>query len=145
MAELNSATPSSSAGGGSNATVTAPSSAHRTDGQLNGSSQLVGPPEIESTISYLSNHKNVRGVMILNRDGVLIRSSGSIFQGSDGSIILRRYSNQVLKILDSVSDSVSGMELDDQLKLLRVRTRQHEIIITPGAKFILVVVQNPNK
>ncbi|EHS63907.1 uncharacterized protein PGTG_20888 [Puccinia graminis f. sp. tritici CRL 75-36-700-3] len=41
---------------------------------------MAGPPEVESTIQRLSVHRNVRGVIILNRDSVLIRSSGQVFQ-----------------------------------------------------------------
>ncbi|EFP84881.2 uncharacterized protein PGTG_10352 [Puccinia graminis f. sp. tritici CRL 75-36-700-3] len=84
---------------------------------------MAGPPEVESTIQRLSEHRNVRGVIILNRDDVVIRSSGPVFQGSDGVIVLRRYASEARKIVDAVGSSVDRMELDDQLRFLRIRTR----------------------
>ncbi|KAA1068704.1 hypothetical protein PGT21_015304 [Puccinia graminis f. sp. tritici] len=106
---------------------------------------MAGPPEVESTIQRLSEHRNVRGVIILNRDGVVIRSSGPVFQGSDGVIVLRRYASEARKIVDAVGSSVDRMELDDQLRFLRIRTQQHELLITPDSKFTLVVIQDPTK
>ncbi|KAA1079342.1 hypothetical protein PGT21_008613 [Puccinia graminis f. sp. tritici] len=106
---------------------------------------MAGPPEVESTIQRLSEHRNVRGVIILNRDGVLIRSSGPVFQGSDGVIVLRRYASEARKIVDAVGSSVDRMELDDQLRFLRIRTQQHKLLIIPDSKFTLVVIQDPTK
>lgn len=106
---------------------------------------LPAPPEVESTIRRLSEHKNVRGVIILSRDGVVIRSAGGIFQGSDGVIVLRRYASEVRKIVEVVGHSVDRIELDDQLRFLRIRTQQHELLITPDSKFTLVVIQDPTK
>ncbi|KAA1082567.1 hypothetical protein PGT21_007111 [Puccinia graminis f. sp. tritici] len=106
---------------------------------------MAGPPEVESTIQRLSEHRNVRGVIILNRDGVVIRSSGPVFQGSDGVIVLRRYASEARKIVDAVGSSVDRMELDDRLRFLRIRTQQHELLITPDSKFTLVVIQDPTK
>ncbi|KAA1096724.1 hypothetical protein PGT21_026579 [Puccinia graminis f. sp. tritici] len=106
---------------------------------------MAGPPEAELTIQRLSEHRNVRGVIILNRDGVVIRSSGPVFQGSDGVIVLRRYASEARRIVDAVGSSVNRMELDDQLRFLRIRTQQHELLITPDSKFTLVVIQDPTK
>ncbi|OAV95210.1 hypothetical protein PTTG_04374 [Puccinia triticina 1-1 BBBD Race 1] len=106
---------------------------------------VAGPPEVESTIQRLSEHRNVRGVIILNRDGVVIRSSGPVFQGNDGAVVLRRYASEAYKIVDAVGSSVDRMELDDQLRFLRIRTQQHELLISPEPKFTLVVIQDPNK
>ncbi|WAR59645.1 hypothetical protein PtB15_11B285 [Puccinia triticina] len=104
-----------------------------------------GTTEVESTIQRLSEHRNVRGVIILNRDGVVIRSSGPVFQGNDGAVVLRRYASEAYKIVDAVGSSVDRMELDDQLRFLRIRTQQHELLISPEPKFTLVVIQDPNK
>ncbi|KAH9816228.1 hypothetical protein DFH28DRAFT_1125693 [Melampsora americana] len=54
------------------------------------SASVPAPPEVEATIQRLSQHKNVRAVIILNKEGVVIRSSGPILQGSDGLVVLRR-------------------------------------------------------
>ncbi|KAI9614562.1 hypothetical protein KEM48_005936 [Puccinia striiformis f. sp. tritici PST-130] len=111
----------------------------------NTNNNVPGPPEVESTIQRLSEHRNVRGVIILNKEGVVIRSSGPVFQGNDGLIVLRRYASEARKIVEVVGVSVDRMEVDDQLRFLRIRTQQHELLITPDSKFTLVVIQDPTK
>jgi hypothetical protein len=78
---------------------------------------VAGPAEVETTIQRLSQHRNVRGVIILSREGVVIRSSGPIFQGADGHVILRRYASEARKIVDAVADSVDHIELEVRLIL----------------------------
>ncbi|KAA1113324.1 hypothetical protein PGT21_028135 [Puccinia graminis f. sp. tritici] len=91
---------------------------------------MAGPPEAESTIQRLSEHRNVRGVIILNRDGVVIRSSGPVFQGSDGVIVLRRYASEASRIVDAVGSSVDRMELDAPVSLtsLRMKVKESRIL-----------------
>ncbi|KAG0152282.1 hypothetical protein CROQUDRAFT_667189 [Cronartium quercuum f. sp. fusiforme G11] len=112
---------------------------------IQSSASITAPPEVEATIQRLSQHKNVRAVIILNKDGVVIRSAGPILQGSDGLVVLRRYASEARKMVEATSKSIEGMEVDDQLRLLRIRTRLHELLITPDPNFILVVVQDPTK
>jgi hypothetical protein len=40
------------------------------------------PPEVESTIARLSSNRSVKGVLILNSSGILIRSAGLIFDNN---------------------------------------------------------------
>ncbi|KAF8741339.1 mRNA splicing, via spliceosome, partial [Rhizoctonia solani] len=54
------------------------------------------PPEIEYTLSRLSGHRNVRGVLVLARQGAIIRYSGVAFEGEQG----RKYAAAVKKIVD---------------------------------------------
>ncbi|MBW0487222.1 hypothetical protein O181_026937 [Austropuccinia psidii MF-1] len=132
----------SSAPNSSATSATLPASSTRSN-PTHGS--IPAPPDIESKIQRMSEHKNVRGVIIMNEDGVVIRSAGGILQGSDGLVVLRRYASEARKMVEAVGNSVSGMELDDQLRFLRIRTRQHELLITPTSKFTLVVIQDPTK
>ena len=62
-----------------------------------GASTAPVPPEVESTLSRISSHRNVRGVMVLSRDGPIIRSSGAVFDGEHG----RKYAGAVKKIVDA--------------------------------------------
>ncbi|KAI9607176.1 hypothetical protein H4Q26_005691 [Puccinia striiformis f. sp. tritici PST-130] len=127
-------------------TTTATASVTTNGGSSNTNNNNVpGPPEVELTIQRLSEHRNVRGVIILNKEGVVIRSSGPVFQGNDGLIVLRRYASEARKIVEVVGVSVDRMEVDDQLRFLRIRTQQHELLITPDSKFTLVVIQDPTK
>jgi dynein light chain roadblock-type len=55
------------------------------------------PPEVESILNRISSNRNVRGVMVLSREGPIIRSSGAVFEGDSG----RRYASAVKKIVDT--------------------------------------------
>lgn len=54
------------------------------------------PSDIDATITRLSSHRNVRGVMILSRDGPIIRHTGAVFDGEQG----KKYAGVVKKIVD---------------------------------------------
>jgi dynein light chain roadblock-type len=79
------------------------------------SSTTSAPVEVEATIARLSAHRNVRGVMILSREGPIIRNSGAVFDGEAG----KKYALVVKKIVDScragieeIGDGVSRYGLD---------------------------------
>jgi len=37
---------------------------------------------------------------------------------------------------------VTGLDAEDDMKLLRLRTRKHELVIVPDSKFLLIVVHD---
>ncbi|KAK4705676.1 dynein light chain roadblock-type, partial [Phenoliferia sp. Uapishka_3] len=122
---------------------------------------------VEATIARLTAHKNVQGVLILARDtGIIIRSAGTLFavppapatapvsEDADGVIngaavtvsfseTARAYAKAARALVESVGSEVARLEDGDDLKFMRLRTRKHELIVTPDSLYILVVVQDP--
>ncbi|KAK8843966.1 hypothetical protein IAR55_006758 [Kwoniella newhampshirensis] len=119
--------------------------------------QSAPPPEIESTLSRLSGYRNVRGVMILTRPspvapwsastakegpiGGIVQSTGTVFEGESG----RKYAKAVENVAWSVGRAVEECDEGDELRLMRIRTKRHELIITPDEKYLLVVLQDPGQ
>ncbi|WWD21380.1 hypothetical protein CI109_105865 [Kwoniella shandongensis] len=131
----------------------------------------VPPPEIDATLSRLSGYRNVRGVMILTRpppsplptsssssssnttappttastgggvNGGIVQSTGTVFEGESG----RKYAKAVESVVLSVTKAVGDCDEGDELKLMRIRTKRHELIITPDEKYLLVVLQDPGQ
>lgn len=108
------------------------------------------PPELDSTINrILASHKTVRGVMICAREGPIIRQAGSAFEGDLG----KKYAVGVKKVVDSckagliddVFGGAGGESGSDELKFLRIRTRRHELMITPDDRYLLIVLQDPTQ
>ncbi|WWD06868.1 hypothetical protein V865_004965 [Kwoniella europaea PYCC6329] len=123
------------------------------------------PPEIESTLSRLSAYRNVRGVMILSRSssasiqpngstsennggtgtgagvGGIIQTTGNVFEGESG----KKYAKAVEEIVLRVGKALNDCEQGDELKFMRIRTKKHELIITPDEKYLLVVLQDPGQ
>ena len=70
--------------------------------------------------------------------GVPIKSTFSdeettYFYSTSASIFIRRCKNTVKELLK-----------DEELTLIRIRTKQNEIMIAPDGEFILIVIQNPS-
>ncbi|KAG9086835.1 hypothetical protein FRC07_012974 [Ceratobasidium sp. 392] len=100
------------------------------------------PPEVEHTLSRLSTHRNVRGVLILARQGSIIRFTGAAFEGEQG----RKYAAVVKKIVDCCHAGLEDVgEEGDELKFMRMRTKRHELMISPDERYILVVLQDPSQ
>jgi hypothetical protein len=72
-----------------------------------------GTDSLEDTISRLSNYRNVHGVMILSRQGGLIRTEGEAFEGDQG----RTYAKAVKGIVEGVRAGV--VEVDETVSAER--------------------------
>ncbi|KZT07856.1 uncharacterized protein LAESUDRAFT_724329 [Laetiporus sulphureus 93-53] len=110
-----------------------------------GQSQLTPPPELEQTLTMLTSHRSVLGYMLLTRSHpvTIIRHSGAVFEGEQG----RKYASAVGRIVESVQrglQEVSGdqMEVDD-MRFMRIRTKRHEIMISPDERYLLAVLHDP--
>ncbi|KAK4685906.1 dynein light chain roadblock-type, partial [Tremellales sp. Uapishka_1] len=99
------------------------------------------PPEIEATLARLSAYRNVRGVMILSRTGGIIQSHGTVFEGESG----KKYARALGGMVKSVQGAVGECDQGDELKFMRIRTKRHELIITPDERYLLVVLQDPGQ
>ncbi|GAA5880303.1 hypothetical protein JCM16303_003888 [Sporobolomyces ruberrimus] len=130
------------------------------------------PPEVDATLNRLTSYKNVQGVLILSRpNGIIIRSAGTLFalspsntarddpevsrEGEEDpgeekivpttSELARNYAKAATRMVEAVGTDVRGLgeEENDDLRFLRVRTKRHELMITPHEQYLLVVVQDP--
>jgi len=102
--------------------------------------------EVETTLGRLTANPAVRGVLVLDRPrGFIIRSAGPIFETGDGETA-RRYAARIHRLLGTSSEEIDGLIEDgDDLRFMRLRTRRHELMISPDERYILVVVQDPPK
>mmetsp|Transcript_15681 Transcript_15681/g.23756 ORF Transcript_15681/g.23756 Transcript_15681/m.23756 type:complete len:132 (-) Transcript_15681:124-519(-) len=98
--------------------------------------------EVEETVSRISSHKGVLGVMIISEKGNIIHSQGE-------NLLLDRAS-VVLKVKQYAKAFFSGKEEDsnenndvDGLSFIRIRTQQQELLIAPSNEYMLVVLHNP--
>ncbi|OJT02782.1 hypothetical protein TRAPUB_6638 [Trametes pubescens] len=96
----------------------------------------VTPPELEQTLTLLTSHRSVLGYMLLSRGQpvTIIRHSGVVFEGEQG----KKYASAIARIVQSVQtglEDVSGGHnegLKDDIRFMRIRTKRHEIMISPG-------------
>ncbi|TFK34007.1 hypothetical protein BDQ12DRAFT_614152 [Crucibulum laeve] len=108
-------------------------------------------PELEQTLSMLSAHRSVLGYLLITRGlhPSIIRHSGVVFEGEHG----RKYAAVVGRIVESVQggleelnpgDGVGTSEGDgDEVRFMRIRTKRHELLISPDDRYLLAVLQDP--
>ncbi|EJF58142.1 hypothetical protein DICSQDRAFT_30636, partial [Dichomitus squalens LYAD-421 SS1] len=94
-------------------------------------------PELEQTLTLLTSHRSVLGYMLLSRGQpvTIIRHSGVVFEGEQG----KKYASAIARIVHSVQ---TGLE-DDDIRFMRIRTKRHEIMISPGEHYLLAVLHDP--
>ena len=94
--------------------------------------------EVEETIKRLQSHKGVKGVLIMNTDGIPIRSSLSTEDTEN-------YAALVSQLAVKASGVVRTLDDTDEMAFLRIRSKKHEIMIAPDKEYILLVVQDPQE
>jgi len=132
------------------------SSGGRTGNQTTATSSSMAPipsppAEVEATLSKLTSHANVSGVLVLSRpEALVIRSGGAYFEPSGPGA--RERAMRLKSVVEMVRNVVVGLERDipksevgDELSFLRIRTKQYEMMISPSEKYLLVVLQVSEK
>ncbi|PQE32781.1 dynein light chain-related protein [Rutstroemia sp. NJR-2017a WRK4] len=129
--------------------------------------QLTGSGAAE-TLARLSKKPGVQATMVLDAfTGTIIQNSGtfasfrapaavgrssnagatgagtteetSIATSTDSQGV-EELASMVWKFMSAAGGLVHGMDAEDDVKLLRLRTKKHELLIVPDLKFINVVV-----
>ncbi|GJE98337.1 roadblock/LC7 domain-containing protein [Phanerochaete sordida] len=107
---------------------------------------LAPSPEMEQILASLTSHRSVLGYMLLSRGHpvTIIRHSGVVFEGEQG----RKYAHAISRIVESVQgglEEVSGDTGDtDEVRFMRIRTKRHELMISPDGRFLLAVLHDPS-
>ncbi|KAJ6621763.1 hypothetical protein B0H10DRAFT_2015654 [Mycena sp. CBHHK59/15] len=102
-------------------------------------------PELEQTLSLLSSHRSVLGYMLLSRGHPvsIIRHSGVVFEGEQG----KKYASAIGRIVESVQSGLEEVHSDDgeadEARFLRIRTKRHELMISPDERYLLAVLHDP--
>ena len=99
---------------------------------------------VEETLKRISSHKGILGVIIVNADGIPIRST---FENNVSVQYASLVSHFTVKARSAVKQ-VSKNDPEDDLQLIRIRSKKHEIMIAPDFdklhEYQLIVVQNPS-
>eukprot|EP00766_Chilomastix_caulleryi_P003741 gnl/Chilomastix_caulleri/486.p1 GENE.gnl/Chilomastix_caulleri/486~~gnl/Chilomastix_caulleri/486.p1 ORF type:complete len:115 (+),score=23.54 gnl/Chilomastix_caulleri/486:50-346(+) len=93
--------------------------------------------DVEETLKKLSAQKGIEGVVIINQDGIPIRST---IQDNEKTI---QYAGVFSHLAMKARALVKELDPSEELTMIRIRHQKHEIIVTPERFFLLVVVQNP--
>jgi len=94
--------------------------------------------DIEETMKCIQAHKGVQGLIVLNMDGVPVRTT------MDNSTTVQ-YASLFYSLSVQARNCVRDIDPQNDLTFLRIRSRKHEIMIAPERDYTLIVVQNPSE
>ncbi|KAF4624403.1 hypothetical protein G7Y89_g13769 [Cudoniella acicularis] len=124
---------------------------------------LVLPPNVSETIARLSGKAGVKATMVLDRSlNTVLQTSGSFssFRSADSSRNpvtstssttdnnalkeegVEEFAAMIWNFVNSAGGLVHDLDAEDDMKLLRLRTKKHELVIVPDARYIFVVVHD---
>merc|ERR1711970_1411641 len=92
--------------------------------------------EVEETLKRIQAHKGVVGVIVVNNEGIPIRTT------LDNSTTVQ-YSGLIHQLAAKSRSCVRDLDPQNDLTFLRVRSKKHEIMVAPDRDYLLIVIQNP--
>ncbi|XP_060074192.1 dynein light chain roadblock-type 2-like isoform X1 [Ylistrum balloti] len=90
--------------------------------------------EVEDTLKRIQAHKGVIGIIVVNADGIPIRTT------LDNSTTVQ-YANLLTQLTQKARSVVRDIDPQNDLTFLRVRSKKHEIMVAPEKDYLFVVVQ----
>ncbi|XP_025115181.1 dynein light chain roadblock-type 1-like [Pomacea canaliculata] len=94
--------------------------------------------EVEETVKRIASHKGVTGIVILNSDGIPIKST------LDAPTTVQLAAS-IQNLCTKGRNCIREMDPTNDLTFLRLRSRKHEIMCAPEGDYMMVVIQNPEK
>merc|ERR1711912_216442 len=94
--------------------------------------------EVEETLKRISSHKGVIGTVIVNNEGVPIRSN------LERSEQTAQYASLITQLTSKARGVVRDLDPQNDLTFLRIRSKKHEIMVAPDKEYVLIVIQNPH-
>jgi dynein light chain roadblock-type len=94
--------------------------------------------EVEETLKRINSHKGVQGIVIVNSEGIPIRSTLDACEAT-------KYAALIQTLASKARSAVRELDPLNDLTFLRIRSKKHEILVAPEKEFLLIVVQNPNQ
>ena len=93
--------------------------------------------EIEETLKRIQSHRGVTGILIVNKDGVPIKTNMSTEDA-------KNHASLISQLTTKASSVVRTLDPQNDLTFLRIRSKKNEIMIAPDKDYMLFVIQNPN-
>ncbi|KAM8799254.1 dynein light chain roadblock-type 2 [Eudromia elegans] len=92
--------------------------------------------EVEETLKRIQAHKGVVGTIVVNAEGIPIRTT------LDNSTTVQ-YAGLLHQLTMKARSTVRDIDPQNDLTFLRIRSKKHEIMVAPDKEYLLIVIQNP--
>lgn len=94
--------------------------------------------EVEETLKRIQSHKGVVGTIIVNAEGIPLRTT------LDNATTVQ-YSGLISQLTEKARGAIRDLDPTNELTFLRIRSKKHEIMVAPDNDYIMIVIQNPNE
>ncbi|KAM9296476.1 dynein light chain roadblock-type 1 [Gastrophryne carolinensis] len=92
--------------------------------------------DVEETIKRIQSQKGVQGILILNTEGIPIKSTMD-------NATTAQYAGLMHQLVMKARGTVRDIDPQNDLTFLRVRCKKNEIMIAPEKDYMLMVIQQP--
>ncbi|XP_017050452.1 dynein light chain roadblock-type 2 [Drosophila ficusphila] len=92
--------------------------------------------EIEEMLKRYQNFPNVVGIIILDPFAIPIKTTMEYTQTVHYAALISTLTFKGAKM-------VASLDASNELLNIRLRTKQHEVLVLPSENYIIIVVQNP--
>ncbi|KAJ1920415.1 hypothetical protein IWQ60_007002 [Tieghemiomyces parasiticus] len=82
--------------------------------------------ELDETIQRLVAKKGVKGVIVLAKEG------SAVIRSTVDEDLAAKYAKLIGNLVDTARSTVHTLDDQNDLTFLRVRTKKHEVMISPG-------------
>ncbi|CAH1269829.1 dynein light chain roadblock-type 2 [Branchiostoma lanceolatum] len=93
--------------------------------------------EVEEMLKRIQGHKGVIGIIVVNSEGIPIRTT------LDNSTTVQ-YAGLIHQLSNKARSVVRDIDPQNDLTFLRIRSKKHEIMVAPDKEYILICIQNPS-
>ena len=88
----------------------------------------------EEVLKRIESHKSVIGSIIVNEDGIPIRTT------LDNTTTVL-YASLLRKVCLLAEGAIHNLHPQDEMLFLRIRTKKDEIIVAPDSGYLMIVIQ----
>ena len=94
----------------------------------------VSKTDVERILRRIQSHHGVIALMLTNRDGLVLRSNLDL-------TTTKLYAVQYQNLIKMARSAVRELDPQNELCFIRVRNKEHEIMVAPTEDLVLIVVQ----
>eukprot|EP01013_Petalomonas_cantuscygni_P022213 TRINITY_DN4249_c0_g1_i2.p2 TRINITY_DN4249_c0_g1~~TRINITY_DN4249_c0_g1_i2.p2 ORF type:complete len:101 (+),score=7.66 TRINITY_DN4249_c0_g1_i2:94-396(+) len=96
--------------------------------------------EVEDHVKRITMRKGVKGIIILDSQGVPIRDTFD----EASRVLTIQYAHLISLFVEKSRATIRELDPTNDLQLIRLRSVKHEIIVAPDRDFTLIAVQEPD-
>ncbi|XP_041375752.1 dynein light chain roadblock-type 2-like [Gigantopelta aegis] len=94
--------------------------------------------EVEETLKRLQSHKGVMGIIVINQEGIPIRTT------LDNSTTVQ-CAGLIHQLTAKAKSVIRDIDPQNDLTFLRLRSKKHEIMVAPDNDYMLIVMQSKDQ